>query len=156
MYLYGASGSNYSIGAAQAGGGVTYGLNSVFPSHNWMSGSTTQMSLVSGSLGVGTSSPNSTLYVSGSVGAAIRTVTGNYTAGSELTILASGALTVTLPSAATCPGRMYNVKKIDSFGTIVTVSGSSGNLIDGEGFHAINVQYATMATVSDGVAWWII
>jgi hypothetical protein len=91
---------------------------------------------------------------------AIRTITATATAqASDYTILCdatSGAITVNLPGAATCSGRIYNIKKIDVSANAVTIDGSSTETIDGALTKALAAQWATLQIQSNGTAWFII
>jgi len=84
----------------------------------------------------------------------------NYTAGNYTVILVDASdnnVTITLPPAASNPGRYYYIKKIDSSGNKVTVKGdATTETIDGEKEIDINLQYAYVAVLCDGTEWWII
>lgn len=66
---------------------------------------------------------------------------------------ASGALTETLPEAATVPGKIITVKKSDSSANIVTVDGYSTETIDGAANKKLLVQYDLVKLVSSGGNW---
>ena len=70
--------------------------------------------LSTGNVGIGTTSPTSKLHVAGSVAKAIVAKTANYTAtATDYTILvtcSSANVTITLPAASGCSGRIYNIK----------------------------------------------
>lgn len=68
----------------------------------------------------------------------------------------SGAIVATLPPVASCPGREYEFKKIDSGGNAVTVTGNSTDVIDGSNTKALSSQYAKVRVRSDGTVWWIV
>ncbi len=114
----------------------------------------------SGNVGIGTTAPDSTLHVSGSVGfKVVSTNNSSYTAGNETIILAnaSGAgVTIALPVASTCTDRVYTVKKSDSSGNTVTIDPNGSELIEGATTKVISAQYETVTIISDGTAWWII
>jgi hypothetical protein len=112
------------------------------------------------SIAAGTS-PASTLQVGGSVAAAIVTKTASYTAGvSDHTIICnntSGNITITLPLAAGCTGRLYIIKKISAAGNNVTIQGNSGTEnIDGVTTKTLTNQYDTVLIQSDGTTWYIL
>jgi hypothetical protein len=92
--------------------------------------------------------------------APISTKTANYTlASSDGTILAdasSGAITMTLPSAASAVERIFTIKKKDITANIVTVDADASELIDGATTYTLSTQYEAIKIQSDGSAWWII
>ena len=87
------------------------------------------------------------------------TVVNNTTAGTDSTILvnaASGAVTITLPAAATKTNYFYRIKKIDSSTNTVTVTPNGSDKIDGNATMVIAYQYSCMDLVSNGSNWYII
>lgn len=64
----------------------------------------------------------------------------------------SGAISVTLPNAATAKGKAYHIKKIDSSNNTVTIIGT----IDGVANRVINTQYMNIYLRSNGTAWYIL
>lgn len=66
---------------------------------------------------------------------------------------ASGAITLTLPAAASNSGKVLHVKKIDSSANRVTVDGNSSETIDGTTTRVIGVQNDTLTIMSDGTNW---
>lgn len=96
---------------------------------------------------------------SGEVGLATRTVTANYTATlSDYLILvnsSSGAVTVTLPAAATAVNRVYVVKKTSADGNDVTTDPNGSELIDGSSMFLFNTQYSAITFQSNGTSWFI-
>lgn len=71
----------------------------------------------------------------------------------EKVVLASGAITISLPSAVGNSARI-NVKLVAP-GT-VTITASAGETVEGSASIAIAVLGASVTIVSDGAAWWII
>jgi hypothetical protein len=67
-----------------------------------------------------------------------------------------GSITVTFPAAFTNTGAIINVKKVSSDSNNVTITPSSGALIDGATTAVISVQYTSITAISDGTNWWII
>src|SRR6266516_7001936 len=67
----------------------------------------------SAQVGIGTSSPNSTLDVRGSFATKYRSITSSTTAATDNAIVYTGTSTATdtLPNAATCSGREYWIKQ---------------------------------------------
>jgi hypothetical protein len=111
-------------------------------------------------LGVGTSTPNSTMDVRGSVSKAFSVKTANYTLTDldySLFVNAnSGSITISLPAASTCAGRVYIVKKIDSSSNNVVLDADGSELIDSISSFTLIVQNQSVTVQSDGSGWWII
>lgn len=106
-------------------------------------------------LALRTATPTSTAHIDGSMALALRTVTATTTASAtDHTILcdAAGAMTVNLPAAAGCPGRIYVVKKISAANN-VTIDGNGTETIDGATTKVLTTQYETARLQSDGNAW---
>jgi hypothetical protein len=69
----------------------------------------------------------------------------------------SGSLTLTLADATTSgTGSYFHIKKKDSTNNQVTVSASSGQLIDGQPSQTIFLPYSSLKLVSFDNNWWII
>jgi hypothetical protein len=68
----------------------------------------------------------------------------------------AAARTVNLPAAAVNPGKLFNIKKIDSSGNTVTIEPAGAETIDGAGNKVLTTQYEKLSIQSDGAAWWII
>jgi hypothetical protein len=113
-----------------------------------------------GNVGIGSTTPNSTLQVSGSMSCAIVSKTGTYViTASDYTILcdaSGGSFAVTLPSVSGTTGRVYVIKKIDSSVNTVTVDGDSSDLIDGATTQVLTAIYESITIQSNGSAWYII
>jgi hypothetical protein len=90
----------------------------------------------------------------------IRTITATTTAlKTDHTLLCdatAGAITVNLPAAAGCAGRIYNIKKIDASANAVTLDGNSSETIDGAATKATTTQYASFTIQSEGAAWHVL
>lgn len=90
---------------------------------------------------------------------AISTITSNTTLDNTYyTVLANaagGAITVTLPAAATCSGREYVIKKIDNSNNVV-IDGFASETIDGATTKTLTTQYETAAIQCNGTAWFVI
>lgn len=113
---------------------------------------------VKAQIGIGTTSPVSTLDVRGSLSLNTRNFTSSTTAAStDQTLLFTGtsAATVTLPNASTCTGRMYTIKNISSTTPmpVVTIATTSSQTIDGSTSLLLSNSKATVTVVSDGSNW---
>lgn len=90
----------------------------------------------------------------------IRTITSNATAdpndGTILVDASGGNVTVTLPAAASFPGRILVVKKIDSSGNSVTIDGNASETIDGSLTKSTSTQWTTYMVQSNGTSIFII
>lgn len=63
-----------------------------------------------------------------------------------------GAVTITLPTAASIAGRYYIVQKIAG-GNNVTVDGDGAETINGAANKTISTQWAALLVISDGTNW---
>lgn len=85
------------------------------------------------------------------------TITANHTATtSEYLILvnaASGAITVTLPTAVGIAGREYVVKKIDTSANLVSIATTSSQTIDGLSSISTDLAQDTVTVESDNANW---
>ena len=109
-------------------------------------------------IGIGTTSPNSTLDVRGSLSLNYRTFTASTTAAStDNTLLFTGttAVTVTLPDAATCTGRIYSIKNasVTSPLPVLTIATTSSQTIDAGATWLLNDSKEMITVVSDGTNW---
>lgn len=112
-----------------------------------------------GRVGIGNNSPTSTLHVTGSVAMAITTKTANYTAtASDYTIVCNntGAITISLPAASGCSGRVYVIKKISAVSNNVIIDPNGAETIDGAATKTLTVQYESAMIQSDGTSWFVL
>lgn len=83
--------------------------------------------------------------------------TANYTATSADSVIycdaTGGAFTITLPAAASQPGRLYTVKKTDASANAITVDPNGAETIDGFSGRTLGYQYGFETYVSDGTNW---
>lgn len=111
-----------------------------------------------GSVGINNLTPTSRFDLKASFAGAISTIVTTTTLDDTyFTVLVnanSGAVTVNLPSAATCPGRIYTAKKIDASANAVTLDGFGSETIDGSTTVATITQYAAFRIQSDGINWY--
>ncbi len=68
----------------------------------------------------------------------------------------SAAFTVTLPAAASYPGQILVIKKIDSSGNAVTIDGNSTETIDGATTASLSAQWQSKVIQSNGTAWYVL
>jgi hypothetical protein len=154
-YLY-TTGNNLVTGTATAGKAVIF-----------LTGGTTEATnerlriAGTGSVGVNNSTPNSTLHIRGSFATNIVTRTAGATVAatdySTVCNNTTGAVTMTLPTAAGIAGRIYILKKISAAGNNMTVAGYNGTeTIDGATTYTITNQYSYLMIQSDGTSWYIL
>jgi len=110
-------------------------------------------------VGVGTTTPNSTLDVQGSLAAkvTVSSATSN-TLGSEYNFIYTGTstATATLPDASSIAGRMYSIKNASTNSSTLTINTTSSQTIDGVTSYSLSTQYQTISVVSNGTNWGII
>jgi len=113
-----------------------------------------------GSVGIGSTLPNSTLEVAGSFATALATKTTAYTVTASDSIIyadaTSAGFIVTLPTAVGITGRQYTIKKIDSTANAVTVDPTGAETIDGAATYSLGTQWKYLTVVSNGANWGII
>ena len=122
------------------------------------------------SVGVNTSTPQSTLQVNGSLAVAVSKInTGNYDLNSESALaqkavfigdVSAGDIQLTLVPAASCPGRTYTFRKFFQ-GAItandLTIMAFAGDEIDGLiGFVMDSNSAEYLTIISEGEAWYVI
>jgi len=112
-------------------------------------------------VGIGTTSPNSTLDVRGALSLNYRAFSGNTTITStDNTIVFTGTsnATATLPDASTCTGRIYRIKNASTAGItpVLTINTTAGQGIDGSttGWLLDNANEA-ITVLSNGAGWYI-
>ena len=109
-------------------------------------------------IGVGTTSPNSTLDVRGSLAIPYRGFTSATTAAATdnmLVFTGTSAATLTLPDATICTGRMYWVKSTSSNASTLTIATAASQTIDGLGNWTLTQTNKAVRLVSDGSNWLI-
>jgi hypothetical protein len=113
-----------------------------------------------GLLGIGLSNPTSTLQISGSLGFSTQSTSSNITLSGNSLVLGDsslGNLTLTLPSASTVPGRLYQIKKVTASNNLIVEAGASGNL-DGSAnlvLGTATVGFPYLNVFSNGSTWLI-
>ena len=108
-----------------------------------------------GKVGIGETSPTSTLDVNGSVTLAYTTGGTTNLDDTHYTYGTENGATVTLPTAVGIEGRVYIIKLITSGGT-ATVNTTSTQKIDAITTYALSAQWDYVKVQSTGAAWIII
>jgi len=120
-------------------------------------------------IGIGTSEPSSTLHIQGSIAGTITVHNGpnEFNLSDQHHVLIANVndqnLTVNLPDANLCEGRIYIIKKISNQAEGVPITNtlnliaSAGQSIDGSPNHLLNTFFRQeIGIISDGTNWWII
>ena len=113
------------------------------------------LSAVHAQIGVGTTSPNSTLDVRGSLSTNYKAFTTSTTAATDNILVFTGtsAATLTLPTASTCTGRSYWIKNASSNTSVLTIATTSSQTIDGLGSWTVDEANQVVCVVSNGANW---
>lgn len=137
---------------------------------------TISIDLVNNRVGIGTDAPDEKLTVTGNTktsgefieGAGSTASTGgfgiltdskssSFTADGSATLYlcdaSGGAITATLPAAATTTNRVYIFKKTDTTTNDVTIDGNASETIDGATNYALTVEDESITIISDGTNW---
>ena len=107
-------------------------------------------------VGVGTTTPNSTLDVRGSIATKYTAFSTNTTAGATdnmLVFTGTAAATLTLPDATTCQGRNYWIKNTSSNASTLTIATTSSQTVDGLTTWPLTQTNKAMRVVSNGANW---
>lgn len=68
----------------------------------------------------------------------------------------SGSVTVTLPPARKCKGRVYDFKKMDASANAMRIEADGSETIDGAAFASTTTQYDSFTLKSAGSEWVIL
>lgn len=111
-----------------------------------------------GGVGINTDAPASMFEVGGSTATSVRTVGTDVTLDDyDSAVLTSAGVTITLPPAADCPGRMYYIKRMQTTGTVnISTTLAALDNIDGVVSRSITVQYGSLTIISDGNHTWCV
>lgn len=112
----------------------------------------------SAQVGIGTTTPNSTLDVRGSVSLRVRTVTADTQLDQNdhaIVFTGTTATTITLPDATTCSGRSYRIKNASTAGVTpsLTIATGNGENIDGVASIVLSQLKESALLFSDGTNW---
>lgn len=111
-------------------------------------------------IGIGTTSPNTTLDVRGSLAVNSRSfaTTSESVSSTDYTLLFTGnaAATLTLPDATGCTGRLIHIKNTNS-GTVptLTIATTASQTIEGSSTWLLDDPNESINVVSDGANWLI-
>lgn len=112
---------------------------------------------VNAQVGVGTTSPNSTLDVRGSMSNNLRSFAASTAAGTSdyhLVFTGTAAATLTLPDATTITGRAYVIKNVSSNASVLTIATTLSQTIDGLSSWALSQANKTVTLISNGSNWY--
>ncbi|MEY3398782.1 MAG: hypothetical protein RL220_1376, partial [Bacteroidota bacterium] len=120
-------------------------------------------------IGIGTTTPNSSLHVQGSYGAAVQVLAGpqvyQATDADQVIIcnVSAGSITLTLPNPATCAGRVYSVRKTFDTGlgpftsnTLTIQTTGAGEIEFAPTFTMSWVKQESAVLISDGINWYVV
>ena len=111
-----------------------------------------------GSVGIATTTPNSTFQVAGSVSLPITTQTSGYTiTANDFTVIgdcSGAAFSLALPDPTTCKGRNYILVKGDATNNVLSFSRTI-SLSSAVTFSSVNYN-VRLHIQSDGTNWWLI
>lgn len=108
-----------------------------------------------GKLGIGTTSPNSTLNVNGSFAVKLASINSTSTLPDDVckVMLSNGGtnITITLPDPTTCTGRMLSFSRFSSSTGTITLSPSAGSIQNLDGTLSASTTIAAHSATGGGV-----
>ena len=108
-------------------------------------------------VGIGTTTPNSTFEVNGSMSQSVTTVTSNATLDETESVIicnnGSTPITITLPTAVGIDGRIYTIKRDDSSTKNVTIATTLSQMIDGMATLLLTNSKEAVTLISNGADW---
>lgn len=115
-------------------------------------------------VGIGTANPQSSLHINGSVSYTVQMVEGpidaNITQNNHVILanVSTGTVTLNLPNASTCSGRVYTIKRQGANLTNpVLLLPSGGSSIEGQpNLALVGAVKEVVQIISDGQNWWVI
>jgi hypothetical protein len=101
------------------------------------------------------------LGVGASFGVPVFTRSGTTSLGHHATTVnrcdaSTGAITITLPSAAGAPGKLFIFKKVDATANAVTIQRSGADTIDDATSLVLNTKHQSVTLVADGAGMWMV
>lgn len=100
-----------------------------------------------------------TIFLNGIQRNLLTSVSANTTLGNHNTVLVtttSGAVTITLPTAASVAGTQYTIEKVTSDANAVTVATTSAQTIDGVATKSLTLVNEAITVMSDGTNWTVV
>ncbi|MBX3101639.1 MAG: hypothetical protein KF690_03945 [Bacteroidetes bacterium] len=119
--------------------------------------------LKNGNTGLGISTPTSRLHNNGSEALKVDVINNAITLNETHRVIihtATGNQVLNLPTAASCPGRIYTIKKTSTTSMSISLAPSGGNTIEGAaatynpGASTSRVSYSVISDGTNG--WWVI
>jgi hypothetical protein len=114
--------------------------------------------LGTGEVGIGTSAPKSGLHINSSLATALSVKSSDYTlTGADHTILvdcSNGNVTLTLPTAVGCVGRIYMIKRVDGTNNAANINSNGSEEIEGSTNPASVAALGSLTLQSDNSGWW--
>jgi uncharacterized protein (TIGR02145 family) len=109
-------------------------------------------------VGVGTSTPASSIDIQGSMGLKVTTITSATTLNQthNVVLCNTGPYTVTLPAVASNAGKVYYIKNIDTNGDDITIDGAGSETIDGSTTYLLDAYKHSVRIICDGSSWHVI